>query len=162
LSEGEVTTLSGRQANFEVIEVETNQTTAASDATTNNSFGTALDVLPYVETNGYTIELTLIPTITERIEYPAPGNFVPSPITNSALPLTPTLPLPHTRVRQTIISCVVWDGQTAVLLLKPYAAHEKNVVVFVTTTIIDPSGNRKHSDEDFGFAQKAVPLQTAH
>jgi bla regulator protein BlaR1 len=163
LNEGEVTTLSGRQANFQVIEIDTNQATASSEQTTNTPFGTSLDVVPYVEADGYTIQSTLIPTITERVEYPISGNFVPTIQSgNGGIPITGQLPLPRVRVRQTVVNCTVWDGQTAVLLLEPYVPHQKNVVVFVTTTIIDPSGNRKNSEESLPFAQKAIPPQPVH
>jgi len=157
LSEGEVTTLSGRPANFQVIDMDTNQT--AGDPT-NIAFGKSVDVVPYVTADGYTIQLTVTPTITERIEDPAPGTFVPTIQSgHGGIPLTGQLPLPRVRVRQVVASCTVWDGQTVVLLLQPYKPHGRNTVVFVTTTIIDASGNRKNSDESLIFAQKAVPPQ---
>jgi|GEM_PF-608015 len=157
LNEGEVTTLSGRPANFQVIDMDTNQT--AGDPT-NIAFGKSVDVVPYVTADGYTIQLTVTPTITERIEYPAPGTFVPTIQSgNGGVPLTGPLPLPRVRVRQVVVSCTVWDGQTSVILLQPYKPHGRNTVVFVTTTIIDPSGNRKNSDESLIFTQNAVPRQ---
>jgi hypothetical protein len=32
-------------------------------------------------------------------------------------------------------------------------------MIFVTATIVDPAGNRVHSDDDLPFAQTAVPPQ---
>ena len=32
-------------------------------------------------------------------------------------------------------------------------------MIFVTATIVDPAGNRVHSDDDLPFAQTAVPAQ---
>jgi len=32
-------------------------------------------------------------------------------------------------------------------------------MIFVTATIVDPAGNRVHSDDDLPFAQNAVPHQ---
>ena len=37
---------------------------------------------------------------------------------------------------------------------------KKNLVIFVTPTIIDPAGNRLHLDEEMPFAQKGIPAQT--
>jgi len=38
--------------------------------------------------------------------------------------------------------------------------QKKNLVIFVTPTIIDPAGNRVHTDEDLPFAQNSFPSQT--
>jgi type II secretory pathway component GspD/PulD (secretin) len=38
---------------------------------------------------------------------------------------------------------------------------KKNLMIFVTPTIIDPAGNRLHSDEDMPFARVSVPVQPA-
>ncbi|MGN6644147.1 MAG: type II secretion system protein GspD, partial [Verrucomicrobiota bacterium] len=84
-------------------------------------------------------------------------------------------------------SVVVWDGQTIVLgglisdnITKvkdkvpvlgdlPFLGRffrsessqtqKKNLVIFVTPTIIDPAGNRLHSDDELPFAQTSVPPQ---
>ena len=36
---------------------------------------------------------------------------------------------------------------------------KKNLVIFVTPTIIDPAGNRAHSEDEMPFAQNAFPVQ---
>ena len=36
---------------------------------------------------------------------------------------------------------------------------KKNLLIFVTPTIIDPAGNRVHTPEDMPFAQNAIPVQ---
>ena len=84
-------------------------------------------------------------------------------------------------------SAVVWDGQTVVLgglitedvtkfkdkipvlgdlpLLGRFFRSEssstkkKNLVIFVTPTIIDPAGNRFHSEDEMPFAQVGIPPQ---
>ena len=84
-------------------------------------------------------------------------------------------------------SANVWDGQTVVLggmLLEettkfkdklpflgdmPFLgrlfrsessqAKKTSLVIFVTPTIIDPAGNRVHSEEDLPFAQNSIPVQ---
>ena len=101
--------------------------------------------------------------------------------------LTQTIPLPIFRLRQVVTSAIVWDGQTVVLggLISenvtkmkdkipvlgdlPFAGRffrsesfntrKKNLLIFVTPTIIDPAGNRVHSDEELPFAQSSVPPQ---
>ena len=36
---------------------------------------------------------------------------------------------------------------------------KKNLLIFVTPTILDPAGNRLHTDEDMPFAQSSFPNQ---
>jgi type II secretory pathway component GspD/PulD (secretin) len=104
-----------------------------------------------------------------------------------AQPITAQLPLPHFRVRQVVTSVIVWDGQTVVLggllaesvtkmkdkipvlgdlpflgrLFRSESSQTKkrNLMVFVTPTIIDPAGNRAHSEDEMPFAQNAIPVQ---
>ena len=84
-------------------------------------FGPTLDVLPVVCADGYTIQMTILPSVTEFSGYADPGGFVPQAQSVSGglggvgLPLTATLPLPIFKVRQVTTSCIVWDGQTIVL-----------------------------------------------
>ena len=37
--------------------------------------------------------------------------------------------------------------------------EKQNLMIFVTPTIIDPSGNRVHTDDQLPFAQKGIPPQ---
>jgi general secretion pathway protein D len=95
--------------------------------------------------------------------------------------------LPIFRLRQVVTSAIVWDGQTIVLggLLgetstkikdkvpvlgdlpfigrlfrsESSSTTKKNLVMFVTPTIIDPAGNRVNSDDELPFAQTSVPTQ---
>jgi general secretion pathway protein D len=99
------------------------------------------------------------------------------------------LPLPRLRVRQVVTSCNVWDGQTVVLggmisedirkikdkvpilgdlpwvgrlfTSESNESNKKNLLVFVTPTIIDPAGNRLHTDEELPFARNSIPPQAA-
>ena len=156
-------------------------------------FGPTLDVVPYVSADGYTIQLTIIPSITEFLGYDDPGAFVPQAQSVSggqggaAVPLRAQLPLPHFRLRQVTTSAIVWDGQTVVLgglitedvtklkdkipmlgdlpLLGRFfrsessATKKKNLMIFVTPTIIDPAGNRAHTEDEMPFAQTGIPSQ---
>lgn len=105
----------------------------------------------------------------------------------AAIPLRAQLPLPHFRLRQVTTSAIVWDGQTVVLgglitedvtkykdkvpvigdlplvgrlfRSESSATRKKNLMIFVTPTIIDPAGNRYHSDDEMPFAASAIPEQ---
>lgn len=211
LSEGEVTTLSGRQAQLQVVEMKTIVTgvdqntgqqnvtvTGGGTATTPNQptfqtpqtqilpFGPVLDVIPYVSADGFTVQLTIIPTLTEFVGYDlaTAATFVPTTITGAGQSINSVLPLPIFRLRQVTTSCVVWDGQTVVLggliadivtkvkdkvpflgdmplvgklfTSESSQTQKKNLVIFVTPTIIDPAGNKAHSDEEMPFMQQAV------
>ena len=218
LNEASVTTLSGRQTEIQVVDLQTivtgtslNQTASSSSTTTTSStgsgvvgstvsypvstlpFGPTLDVIPYVSADGFTVQMTIIPTITEFLGYDNPGQFVPQAQSvgagNVAIPLTATLPLPHFRLRQVTTSAIVWDGQTVVLgglitenvtklkdkvpvlgdlplvgvlfRSESSSTQRKNLIIFVTPTIIDPAGNRFHSEDEMPFAQNAIPAQRA-
>jgi general secretion pathway protein D len=209
LSEGEVTTLSGRQAQIQVVELKTivtgvdqnqgqqgaatattgtgtvNQAPAATFQTPQTQllpFGPTLDVIPSVSSDGYTIQMTIIPTLTEFVGYDlqTAATFVPVAVTGTGQTLASVLPLPIIRLRQVVTSCIVWDGQTVVLggliaetVVKikdkvpvlgdlPWVGKlftsessqtgKKNLVIFVTPTIIDPAGNRTHLDDEMPFA----------
>jgi general secretion pathway protein D len=213
--------LSGRQAQVQIVDIRTivtsvnlNQTAAGTGNQTGGAvvgqpggggvapssnyntqplpFGPILDVIPYVSADGYTVQMTIIPTITEFVGYDDPGGFVPQAQAVSGggaigQPLSAQLPLPRFRVRQVTTHAIVWDGQTVVLggligedvsrlkdkvpvlgdlpwvgkLFRSESSttRKKNLVIFVTPTIIDPAGNRKNSEEEMPFAASAIPPQ---
>ncbi|MFT4688341.1 MAG: general secretion pathway protein D, partial [Limisphaerales bacterium] len=214
LSAPRVITISGRQAQIKVTDIPTIVTDvqvgqqgggggggigggaaggAVSVALTPTlqqiSTGPVLDVLPTVNSDGYSINMSLIPSITEFVGYDDPGPFavVAQSVGGGVVgvPLTAALPLPRSRIRQVVTSCVVWDAQTVVLgglisetvsntrdkipvlgdlplFGKLFRSEHKqtrksNLVIFVTPTIIDPAGNRVHTDEDMPFAQGTPP-----
>jgi len=218
LNAPEVLTPSGRQAQIQIVDIVTivsgtslNQNASGGGGGTGTTVntgggggvvgttidypttpipvGTTLDVIPYISADGYTIQLTLIPTITEFVGYDDPGLFIPKGQSvggNSVgTALEAQLPLPRTRVRQVTTSAVVWDGQTVVLgglisenvtrfkdkvpllgdlpwlgkLFRSESSQtkKKNLVIFVTPTIIDPAGNRLHRDGDMPFDVNSLP-----
>lgn len=211
-----VTTLSGRQAQISSLDLVTvvtgvdlqqgsnpqttgggnnnNNTIVVSAPTLNFTteplpFGPVLDVIPYVSADGFSVQMTLIPTITEFLGYDDPGGFIPqaSSSVSQGISLTAQLPLPRLRLRQVTTSCNVWDGQTVVLgglisenvnkvkdkipmlgdlplvgklfRSESSTSTKKNLVIFVTPTIIDPAGNRVHTDEELPFARNSLPTQ---
>jgi general secretion pathway protein D len=147
--------------------------------------GPVLDVVPYVLSDGYTINLTLIPSLTEFEGYatPPPVENVTGSLNVVQLPVV----LPDFSVRQVVTTVNIWDNQTIVIggLISSETSStqdkvpmlgdlpgvgvlfqsssksvaKKNLMIFVTATIVDPAGNRVHSDDELPFAQAAIPEQ---
>jgi general secretion pathway protein D len=181
LTAPEVTTVSGRQAQVQAVDLQTvvtginpqaqlppgilstNGLTNSLYQTQTMPFGPVLDVIPYLAADGYTINMTVVPTVTEFLGYDDPAIYG---LTNSTARLDKTiLPLPRFRVRQMTVTANVRDGQTLMLigavttevLKKPDGSTEakdvsntqkKQLIVFVTPTLIDEAGNRLHSDDE--------------
>jgi general secretion pathway protein D len=149
-------------------------------------FGPVLDVIPSVLSDGFTIALTVIPSVTEFLGYEQdPTNRVAVYVNGKKKWVTP--PLPKFRVLRMATSVQVWDGQTVVLgglpsetvsMLKDKvpllgdlpllgrlfrseskATTKKNLLIFVTPTLIDPVGNRVHTEDELPFTHDAVPPQ---
>ena len=148
--------------------------------------GPVLDVIPYVLADGYTIQLALVPSVREFVGYD-PQPQIPA-VQQANTVLVPMV-LPVFRLRQVVTTVNVWDGQTVVLggLLSESAqkikdkvpvlgdlplvgrlfrsesniTRKKNLLIFVTPTIIDPAGNRVHTEEEMPFAKSAIPTQPA-
>ncbi len=158
---------------------------AISEVTQQIETGPVLDVVPYVLSDGYTITLTLIPSFTEFNGYDNPPNIpnVTSGLNVVQLPVV----LPDFTVRQVVTTVNIWDNQTVVIgglisssvqdtkdkvpvlgdvpLLgrlfqsQSKTTSRKNLMIFVTATIVDPAGNRVHSDDELPFAQSTIPTQ---
>jgi general secretion pathway protein D len=148
--------------------------------------GPILDVLPDVLSDGYTINLTLIPSLIEFGGYQTPPSLGSFSTSGLNVVLLPTV-LPEFTVREITTTVNVWDGQTVVLggLVDSTLTTEKdtvpvlgdlpilgrlfqsdlktetkrNLMIFVTVTLIDPAGNRVHSTDEMPFAQNSVPGQ---
>ena len=97
--------------------------------------------------------------------------------------------LPDFTVRSVVTTVNVWDNQTVVLggLISssiqttkdkvPFlgdlplvgrlfqsqskSTPEENLMIFVTATIVDPAGNRVHSDDELPFNPAKIPAQPA-
>jgi hypothetical protein len=133
--------------------------------------GPVLDVVPYVLPDGYTVCLALIPSLTKFLGYDKQTNESYSKNdTRVQLPV-----VLHTfSVRQVVTTLNLWDGQTAIISGLPEKDYingkeisdkskstDKELLVFVTATIVDPAGNRVHSDDELPFAQTGIPPQPA-
>ncbi len=147
--------------------------------------GPILDVVPYLLSDGYTINLALIPSLTDFNGYDTPPT-IPDVTGNLNVVQLPVL-LPDFTVRQVVTTVNVWDNQTVVIggLISSQVQStkdkvpiigdvpmlgrlfqsaskvttKKNLMIFVTATVVDPAGNRVHSDDDLPFAQTTIPAQ---
>ena len=160
------------------------QTSAITPNQQQVEVGPVLDVIPVVLSDGYTINLTLIPSLTEFSGYDQSPTIPGVNVANVVL--IPTI-LPHFTVRQVVTTVNIWDNQTVVLgglisstiqstkdkipmlgdlplvgtlfQSQTKTSVKKNLMIFVTATIVDPAGNRVHSDDELPFAQSTIPLQ---
>jgi len=147
--------------------------------------GPILDVVPYVLSDGYTINLALIPSLTDFNGYDT-APTIPGVTGNLNVVQLPTI-LPDFTIRQVVTTVNVWDNQTVVIggLISSQVTStkdkvpilgdvplignlfqsatktttKKNLMIFVTATIVDPAGNRVHSDDMLPFAQSGIPDQ---
>jgi hypothetical protein len=182
LAEPEVTTLSGRQTQMRATDIftiitnfvfqETSTNSAITPQTTQVEVGPVLDVMPVVLPDGYTIDLTAIPSLTEFLGYDTPTNSILVATSAGTNVTVPTV-LPRFRVRQAVAHLKLWDDQTVVLGslqdrlvpggkevdVKPGSEVHKQLLVFVTVTLVDRAGNRIHSDDE--IARKGIPPQDA-
>jgi hypothetical protein len=159
LAEPEVITTSGRQTQMRAttkVETDVVYDVVVERPTKPLEIGPILDVVPIVLSDGFTINLTLIPSLNERM------------INSNSVPNT----LPDFRVRQVVTTLNLWDGQTAIISGFPEKDYvngkevfdkskscDKELLVFITATIVDPAGNRIHSDKELSFAKNGVPMQ---
>jgi general secretion pathway protein D len=161
-------------------------TTVVQPVTTPMEIGPTLDVVPYVLSDDYTINMTIIPELLEFNGYDTPT--LP-PITGIAnVQIIPAV-LPDFTVRSVVTTVNVWDNQTVVLggLISstiqttkdkvPFlgdlplvgrlfqsqskSTKKQNLMIFVTATIVDPAGNRMHSDDELPFNPAMIPAQPA-
>ncbi len=160
-------------------------TSAVTPVTQQVETGPILDVVPYVLSDGYTINMALIPSVTEFTGYetPPPVASVTGNLNVVQLPVV----LPSFTVRQVVTTVNVWDNQTVVIgglvssstqttkdkvpglgdlpffgrlfQSQSKTSVKKNLMIFVTATIVDPAGNRVHSDDELPFAQTGFPVQ---
>jgi general secretion pathway protein D len=160
------------------------QTSAITPNQQQVEVGPVLDVIPYVLSDGYTLNLTLIPSLTEFTGYDTAPTIPGVNVANVVE--VPTI-LPRFTVRQVVTTVNIWDNQTIVLggLISSSIQNQKdkvpmlgdlplvgrlfqsqsktsvkkNLMIFVTATIVDPAGNRVHSDDELPFLQSTIPPQ---
>ena len=180
LSESEVTTLSGRQAQIQTVGLKTvvmgvqatptNQANGSPSPLTDElPFGPTLDIIPQASADGFAVRLGMIVSVGEFLGYENPGQIVVSATSETnGIPITTALPLPHFRVHEQTATVSVWDGQSVVLGglettdfvgTKAVTAHtnRNHIVVVVTPTLIDPAGNRLQTVDHLPFVETSFP-----
>ena len=175
----QVTTLSGRQAEISVADMKsvgfeaslkTNGKKAQRESqTTKMPVGPTLNVVSSVSADGFSIQLALIQTLNELVDYTDPDKIVAQAQSldgaNIGSLLNSQLPMPNIRIRsrQVVANCTVWDGQTVMLALGDQSKsmpNRKRFFVFVTAKIVDSTGARVHSEKDLESTTNAVPRQS--
>lgn len=133
-------------------------------------FDGALDMVATVMTNSYTIDLTTTASLTNFLSIEQLTNVTVDDEAGQKINL-PVI-APRFYLRQASAHLNLWDGQTVVLgnLPKHFFvggkevsakpdADDKELLVFITVEIIDPAGNKIHSDDELPFAQNGIPPQ---
>lgn len=138
---------------------------------TNCSLGPVLDIIPNVSPDGRSIQLLALPTIVEFLGYDKPSNSVTVYVGGKPRKIIPPLPRFHTSACTNLST--IPDGQTLVLgglvsesivkvkdqvpvlgdiplLGRMFRAestksNKKQVLVFITPTMLDAAGNRIHT-----------------
>lgn len=174
-----------------ILRAQNNNYAAGTSAVTPNTqqveTGPILDVIPVVLSDGYTMNLTLIPADTEFAGYQDPPSIAATTGSANANYIQLPVVLPSYTVKEVVTTVNIWDNQTVVIggLISSATAStkdkvpvlgdlplvgnlfqsssksvtKKNLMIFVTATIVDPAGNRVHSDDELPFAQTAIPAQ---
>jgi general secretion pathway protein D len=136
--------------------------------------GVILNVTPTVGPDGYTIDLTMVPEVAELVDWIQYGSSTAA----GGVSFTYNIPQPVFASRNVTTSIVIWDGQTVVMggliredLIKvkdkipllgdiPILGRlfrsegeyskKKNLLIFVTARLVDPSGKPIHRGEAVG------------
>lgn len=165
---------------------EISNTSAIEAQTGKFEIGPTMDVVPYVLADGYTINLTAKPELFQFLGYDQTTNVVFA--TNSlGEKIQRPIASPCFRVQESKAVVNLWDNQTLVLgnfrnsgeshfvgftngvettdetksfaeLERKSSTANKELLVFVTATIVDPAGNRIHSDNELSKLS-AIPSQ---
>lgn len=160
-----VTTLGGRQTQIKTVNIKSVVTGTAEKADQSGVFdlvitrhecGPIIDAVAMVRADGYTIDLTVITTSREFLGYESTRETVKVLGDDGKIGSAPK-PLPEFRVRQAVATPTLWDGQTLAMGMGKFEGKER--VAFVTVTIIDPAGNRVHSEDEGEFRTRGIPPQ---
>jgi general secretion pathway protein D len=148
---------------------------------TSRAVGVVLNVTPTVGADGYTVNLTLIPQVTDFLGFINYGGPIAVAAGNNVVTTFNDIKQPLFSTRDIVTSVVVWDGQTVVLggliredlqkiddkvpflgdipivgrlfRSKVTVRNKRNLLIFVTARLVDPAGNPVH--------RQAEPTTTA-
>jgi hypothetical protein len=123
--------------------------------------GPVLDAMPHILSDGYTIELPVIASLTVFFGY-APSTHTTPAYTAAGEEVDVPTVSPQFRVQQSTNSVNLLDGQTLAFALKDDEAPtdavlvepdgsklkrlDRQTLVFITATIVDPAGNLVHTN----------------
>lgn len=173
LAEPGVVTLSGRQFQMRATQMisvvtnfclqETNGTSAIVPQAGAVECGPILDAVPEILSDGYTIRLPVITSMTEFLGYAPSAKTTPAYNSAGQEFDVPTVS-PQFRVRQTTNSVDMLDGQTLVFRLNDNQISSaaalaelgagksnslnRHTLVFVTASLVDPAGGLVHADAE--------------
>lgn len=172
LSESSVTTLSGRQAEIQIVSEPfgaggTNSQPVVpgfvpEPRLTNPPPSIQLDVVAYAGRDDGKIQISGKASATEFLGYDSPDPLKPTNWDtrllrgDAVITGQPNSPLPHFRTHEHTFTCIVGDGQTLVLGNAAPNTNSPNTVagqsvksllVLITPTLIDPAGNRIHKED---------------
>ena len=140
--------------------------------------GVLLNVTPTVGADGYTINLTLAPEVSEFLGFINYGSPIGFGVGSSVVSVANDIKMPLFETRTLTTSVVIWDGQTVVLggLIReetdkiddkvpflgdiPFVGRlfrnktisrtKRNLLIFVTANLVDPAGNKIHKQPAAG------------
>jgi len=138
--------------------------------------GPTVDLIPHVLADGYTIDLTTIVSQLKFLGYDQVTNEVFATNSIGKVLHLPTVS-PGFRIQKAVATVNLWDSQTLVLgnlksdfvggdgqihneskflqdAEKKNGTADKELLVFITATIVDPAGNRVHSDDEMRQIQE--------
>jgi len=114
--------------------------------------GPILNAMPRILSDGHTIELPVVASVTEFLGYAPSTNTTPAYNSSGQEVDLPTVS-PQFHVQQATNLVNLLDGQTLAFALDEKSVPadatfqpDKKTLVFITATIIDTSGNRVHTD----------------
>ena len=189
IAEPEVTTICGRQTEMRAVTMQsivTNYVVVAQPTNRDDNIapqvgqietGPVLDVFATGLSDGYRLDLRVIPSEIEFLGYADPKGLPKRTAIDSQgdkIELPNVMPL--FKVYETTMQKTIYDGQTLVLaptakqvppamndenwseriadfFSKSEKEEDKSLIVLVTATLIDPAGNRVHSGNEPPFEQ---------
>ena len=158
INEASVTTLSGRQAEVQCVELKT---ILSNNVPTQIPLGPTIDMTPILGHDGWKIGLRIVTTLRELTGYDEPPDR--ATLEDPANLSKASGPLPHIRLRQLSAHSTVPDGYS-LILANPLDAKDElagkpgdldsHYVVLITPTVIDSAGNRVHTDTEIESLSK--------
>jgi type II secretory pathway component GspD/PulD (secretin) len=173
--------------NFVFAENSGTRSNSITPQTTKVETGPILEATTSVLPDNYTIDLKTTASQTEFLGYDTPPTKPVEHINDSGdrVPVSLPVVLPSFGIRKASAHVELLDGQTVVLgglkelfydggkevgaepdyfvkskLTRGQPDEEnKEVLVFITVTLVDAAGNRIHSDDERPFAKGAIPPQ---